>query len=79
MLDKNKRETEISMDYSILVRKVFSLCISYEVLYLPSVFQVLYLQEMSLLSYAYLEIKWMGNHGYLHSSDQQTPLFIGKS
>ena len=35
MLDKNKREkTEISMDYSILVRKVFSLCISYEVLYL---------------------------------------------
>ena len=77
MLDKNKREREISMHYSILVRKVFSLCISYEAL--SSVFEVLYLQEMSLLGYPYLEIKWRGNHGYLHSSDQQTPLFIGKS
>ena len=25
-----------------------------------------------------LQIKWMGNHGYLHSSDQQTPYLLEK-
>ena len=32
-----------------------------------------------LIKLGYVEIKWMGNDGYLSLLDQQTPLFIGKS
>ena len=78
MLDKNKREREISMHYSILVRKVFSLCISYHQS-METGGPTIIPTRNELIKLRYLHIKSMGNDGYLYLLDQQTPLFIGKS
>ena len=71
---KSQREAH----YSILVRKVFSLCISYHQSMetgRPTIIPT----RNELIKLGYLHIKSMGNDGYLYLLDQQTPLFIGKS
>ena len=74
MLDKNKRQPH----YSILVRKVFSLCISYHQS-METGGPTIIPTRNELIKLRYLHIKSMGNDGYLYLLDQQTPLFIGKS